>query len=512
MKTKIIIFAGLICLTCSCLKDKGNYDYVEINEVTFKGIASSYNVMKDLDTLVVDPVITMTDGDPADESRFEYAWLAVKAYQTKDTLSKTRKLVYPVSLKPDTYQFFLKIRDKKTDITWISTSSLTVGTAYTKGIMLIGENKQGFAQAQMLSMVKDTILFPDMLKDNGLPQLTGAVDILHTGAGSDSYIKLWVLTKSGSYYIDRLTQKATTSNIFRSLVFSTDPISDNLIPVEIAPRIKDKAGNNGGNMYRAVICSNGWVFNSMLPLNGGDFYTSPVNRVASDYNTLLKAKPYIFYGLNTWNGFLWYDETNERFLKVTSIDAVSTVMNDSGSDLFPWNQKGTGRTLVYGENTLNTDGGSTAGNSFAVMKDASGQAFIYKFYVSTGIEKRGFYQVKNIATGFADAKFYAFSSKRTVVFYVSGNDLYAYDYNLGNEKCFKIAGFGSDEISMLKFDTQIEPSTNPLYIATYNNSTGGTLKKYSLGVSPDNITLEADPKSNWKGLVKIVKMSWRAAK
>jgi hypothetical protein len=513
MKFKIVYFAISLLLISSCYKDLGNYNYVDINEVTFTGIASSYNVMKDIDTLKINPVINMTDGDINDESRFQYIWLAVKAYATKDTIGKTRNLAYPVKLNPDTYEFYLKVVDKKTDIVWTAKSSLVIGTAYTKGIMLIGENKESKTQVQMLAMVKDTVLFPDMLKDNGLPDMTGPLDIIHTGYNSnDKYIKLWVLSTSGSYFIDRLTQKATIANNFKSLTYMATPVSEALNPIEIVPRIKDKAGNSGGNSYRVVVCSNGWIFMTYLLLNGGDYYTEPINREESNYNLILKAKPYIFYGLNTWNNFVWYDQTNERFMRVaSSIATTSVVIPDAPGEIFPWNQSGTGRTLVYGENTLNTDGGATGGISFAIMKDGAGNAFIYKFYASTGVEKRGFYQVKSIAPGFANAKFYAFSSKRTVVFYVYNNTLYAYDYNTGNEKIYTLLS-GGDEITMLKADTQMEPSTNPIYIATYNATTGGTLQKYSVGTNPDVVTITADPKAKWSGLVKLKNMSWRAAK
>jgi len=509
MKTKIIIFSGLICLMYSCFTDKGNYDYHDINEIKIEGIAKSYSVVTDIDTLVIDPVITMTDGSPTDNERFEYAWTIVKGYTNKDTICKTRKLVYPVSMATGTFDFYLKIRDKVTDILFMQKSSITVGTAYTRGILLIGENKQGFAQGQMLAMVNDTIFFPDLLKNSGLPQLTGPVDILHTG---DSYPKIWVLTKSGSYYLDITDMKVTPTSTFRNSVVASETLPDDLNPVDVVPRIKDNAGKNASTLYRAAVCSNGMVFFAITALFGGDYYTNPVNREALNYNKLLKAKPYIFCGLTAFSGILWYDEENERFMKVSGTDVASTALIDAGTDIFPWNQKASGRTLVYGENSLNVDGGSSGGNSYAIMKDAAGQSFIYKFYVSSTFQKRGFYQVKSIATGFLDAKFYAFSSKRTVVFYVYGNDLYAYDYNPGNEKCFKIAGFGTEEISMLKFDTQIEPATNPLYVATYNSTTGGTLRKYTIDTNPNAVTITADPKSNWGGLVKIVKMSWRGKK
>ncbi len=511
MKTKLIIFTVLISLFSSCLKDEGNYTYKDINEIKVTGVASSYSVMRDLDTLVIDPVVTMTDGDLNDASRFQYMWLAVKAYSTKDTLAKTRVLKYNIKLNPDTYEFYLKIVDKQTGVTWSTVSKLVVGTPYTKGILLIGENSQGNAQVQMLSMVSDTLFFPDMLKNSGFPDLKNPLDVFHTG-GSESYIKLWVLTGSGAYAIDRLTQKCSAPNVFKNSVFTADPITEELIPVNMCPKIKDKAGALSTSLYRGVICKNGYVFNTMFALNGGDYYTEPVNREASNFSKLITARPEMFFANLSYKGFLWYDSEQDRFMQVGASAAISNTIADLPGAIFPWNNKALGRTLVYGENTINTDGGSTGGNSFAIMKDAAGNAFIYKLYVGTNLEKRACYNVKPIATNFLNADFYAFSSKRTVVFYSKGKDLYAYDYNPGNEKFFKIAGFVTDDISMIKFDTQIEPSTNPLYIATYNSAGVGTLRKYFLGTSPDNITLDQHPQSNWTGLVKIKNMSWRAAK
>lgn len=65
---------------------------------------------------------------------------------------------------------------------------------------------------------------------------------------------------------------------------------------------------------------------------------------------------------------------------------------------------------------------------------------------------------------------------------------------------------------MLQFDTAIEPGVNPLYVATYNATTGGKLQKYTQGLNPDKVELNTDEKSCWTGLTKIKKMSWRAIK
>jgi hypothetical protein len=505
--------AFLAIIAPACNEDKGNYVYHDINEITISSIAASYNAMQDVDTLKIDPVVEMTDGEVSDTSRFRYTWLAVVAYQTKDTLGKERVLSYPVKLAPATYQLCLKVWDRQTDVTWKFLSSLTVGNVYAKGILLVGENEQGNVSMQMLSMVNDTLLSPDMLEDCGLPSLQGPVNVLHTGyTSADNRIKLWVMTRSGSYFFDRMTHKSAPENRFNSLVFSTDSLPGDLNPVEIAPRIKDKAGNSGGNSYRAVVCSNGYLFNSVLMLVGGDYYANPVNRTAADMTTLLRAKPFLMYALNSWSGFVWYDGDNERFMRVNSFDAVSTPLEDQGDNTFPWDQRATNRTLVYAENTRNTDGGSTNGNSFALLKDENNAFFIYKFYVGTSVGKRAAYTVSPVATDFGRAKFYAFSSNRTLLFYVVDRDLYVYDYNPGNERCVKLPGFGIDEITMLKFDTQIDPADNPLYIATYNASAKGTLQRYAVGTNPDQIEIFPDEKSRWSGLSKIANMSWRAAR
>lgn len=81
--------------------------------------------------------------------------------------------------------------------------------------MLIGENAQGEADVQMLSMVKDTVLYKELLKNSGLPVLKNPVDIIHTGAaGNSNYIKLWVLTGSQAYSMDRKTFAGSESDVF----------------------------------------------------------------------------------------------------------------------------------------------------------------------------------------------------------------------------------------------------------------------------------------------------------
>lgn len=478
MKRLVYIIVFALGLT-ACYDDKGSYDYHDICEVNIEGLESVYETVYRESVLEIDPTVTVTEGNIGDTTRFAYEWRANVPYNSTELIGTERILNYRVELAPRDYTLYFRVTDRQTGVVTVATSTLKVGTAYSKGILLIGENTQGEADVQMLSMVKDTVLYKELLKNSGLPVLKNPVDIIHTGAaGNSNYIKLWVLTGSQAYSMDRKTFAGSESDVFGKLLFMDRTFDTEFVPVDIIPRVKDKAGKNGGSSYyRTVVCNNGYIFNASTLLMGGDYYNNPVNCLTSDQNTYYKAFPYLFYTLNSYSGgFLWFDVENRRFLTVKNSIAVSDLLEDQAGDPFPWNQGTTGRTLVYGENTL--DVGSSNGNSFAILKDPAG------------------------------AYFYAFSSRRTVVYYAVGATLHAYDYNKGNERHYTFDM--GDPITMLYCDTAIEPNANPLYVATYNATTGGKLQKYIQGVNPDKVELEADEKSCWEGLMKIKKMSWRA--
>ncbi|RZM25696.1 MAG: hypothetical protein EOO88_18375 [Pedobacter sp.] len=498
-------------LLFSCAKDEGNYDYKEINELVIKGINENYNVSRGIDTLRINPTITATldENDPA---RYKYLWIVKNGNVFYDTISTERNLVYPVVLEPVPHALYYRVLDTKTGVSWIANSTLTVGTPFSKGLLLMGEDEEGYAEAEMLSMVNDTLHLKHILSESGLPRLREPISFMHTG-GTAAYMKLWALTGAGSYYMDRITMKATPANNLSKLLYTSEPLNnETLVPIAIAPQIRTAAGLVSTNNYRVMLTKGGDIFACFLVINGGDFYNNPVNRIAVAGERLPSSK-YLLYSTGNMASLMWYDTKNQRFLNYTGfgLSNLSVVLSDVAGSAFPWNQAQTGRTLVYAENTRNTDGGSTNGNSFAIMKDPANVHHIYKFYASGAAPaKRAAYIVKPIATDFDKASFYAFSSNRTVVFYAVGNKLYAYDYNPGNEKISVHTETGNDEITMLKFDTQIDHVSNSLYIATYNSATNGTLRRFTVGTNPNFVEITEAPNSKWSNLNKVRDINWRA--
>lgn len=515
MRKITIILAAVCLLIPGCTEDKGNYDYVPINEVAFENIDEEYSVIINSTVLDIEPVIKMSEGISPDADRFKYEWVCVAQNGEKYTLATTKAIRMLVNLPIGTYSLYLKVKDAVTDLLWMTYTRLTVGTVYTRGILLIGEDENGYADAQMISMGSDTIVIKDILKNCGLPALKGPIAFIHTGKPySNSYdvaVKVWVMTESGSYWLDRESMLGTTENHVKKIIYSSAVPKEDLCVVDVAPQVININGEQGNSFYRALATSNGLIFTTSMGTNK-DNYLDPVNRLNSTSTDFLPAFPFMFYPLKNFYGLVWYDTANDRFLRATNSSTCSYELVDNEGEAFPWNQGSTGRKLIYGENTFNKDGGKNSGNSFALMKDQKGNYFIYKMYAyGSKPEKIGAYQIDlGKATDFTDATMYAFSSLRTVLFYVANNRLYAYNYDPGNEKLFSFDMNG--EITMLKFDTQINPDANALYIATYTSDSKGTLARYTVNKDPNKVTITADKKNTWSGLTKIKNMSWRAVK
>lgn len=511
MKQFIYIWLGIILLgVVSCYDDKGNYDYHDINEVTFRDVNTTYNVLLNIDTLKIDALVQMTSGDETDASRFHYAWVISpqNSSNQKDTISKERVLKYFISLAPNTYDLYLKIWDQETNVLWKKKFTITVGTPYSRGLMLAGEDENGNVDLQMISMAGvDTVVVRDILKNGGLPALRGPIAFFHTGKQNEEYKQVWVFSETGSYYLDRETLEGSESNLFEN--FFMEKYNEPMVPVVMAPESRDASGTVDG--HRVVVCSNGYLFYTGLNFITYGTYSFPLNCLQSDLDKYIPASRYIFYSIQSFKKFVWYSEETDRFYKVESyLYPYSDTIVPKTSDVFAWDQKGTGRKLIYGENTWNEAKAYVSdGNSFALMGDGT-NAFIYKFYVNN-LETKNCYQISSsVAADVLSADFYAFSSTRSVLFYVKNNTLYAYNYDIGNERVDVIPLETTDEITMLKFDLTMEPMKDALYIATYNATEGGCLRKYYVGNNPDKVELTPDSKAVWKGLTKVRNMNWRA--
>ncbi len=520
MKKYIILVTLSIMTFVSCISDLGNYTYSDINEITISGIKETYSVNMGIDELNITPEIAMTKytGD-LNSDRFEYNWLLYNG-TIYDTISHSRTLSKVLDYAPATYTVYFKMRDKETDILWKTKTLVTVGTPYTKGFMVLGENAAtGIVELETISMSGiDTVVYGDVLKTSGLPELRNPIKVLHTGKNSYNP-KLWVMTGSGSYYLDLLSMKGSTSMCFGNICLIPNVTGEEEHVVEQFPHICAYDGTTAYDYYRGYITNKGNLYYT-APIFMGDFYDYPQNctiKYTDPACVFYKTAPFaMHYIKGSLSGLIWYDLDNDRFLSDTSpVGDKSTALSDKPTDPFPWNNQSFNRKFIYGENTFNTDGGSTNGNSFAVMKSTvNNTGYIYKFYATSTPVKRNCYEVSgSLAVNFTTATQYAFSSLRTVVFYTANGKLYAYNYNPGYEQNFDMTSYiGSDPVTMVMFDTQSQPTKDFLYVATFNNATGGRIRKFAIGTNLNAVELVAQTAFDYNGLCKVKHMSWRATK
>jgi hypothetical protein len=230
----IIILTALVTFLAACYKDKGNYDYHEINDVQISGLAASYSYLLGTN-LHIEPKIQNKTNDT---SAFDCYWILTLKDTPIDTISRAAVLDVRMNVKEGDYGLMLRVVDKASGVTYKASAKVTVSTLLSIGMLLIGTDDNGNAEAEFISMVKDTIVFHNMLSKSGLPTLRDPMSFALLGGkdASENVVRLWVLTKSGSYYLDRNTMAGSTSRKFGNICITNDNVNrDAITPIVLMP-------------------------------------------------------------------------------------------------------------------------------------------------------------------------------------------------------------------------------------------------------------------------------------
>jgi hypothetical protein len=169
-KISLIILTASITFLAACYKDTGNYDYNDINEVRISGMKSSYALLLGIDVLHIEPKIEITE-EITDPSRLSYYWILSTTSRAVDTLGFSPILDTRINAIPGTYILTLRVVDSKTGVAWKGSTSVTAGTRYSQGIMLMGTDENGNAEMDMITTVSDTLVGRRLLSLTGLPVL-----------------------------------------------------------------------------------------------------------------------------------------------------------------------------------------------------------------------------------------------------------------------------------------------------------------------------------------------------
>lgn len=136
MKIYIYIYIFLGLLLMSCMEDKGNYDYVTLDQITIDTIHDQ--TIEVNDTLRIPTKITRSKDDGSELSYIWYKYQGNDIHHV-DTLSREKDLEYKVRDFSGTYQIFYQVTDLSTGVSEKASFKMTVVGQYNTGLMILGE-------------------------------------------------------------------------------------------------------------------------------------------------------------------------------------------------------------------------------------------------------------------------------------------------------------------------------------------------------------------------------------
>lgn len=137
----------IFCITgmtlFSCRKDKGNYNYHDINEGTISGVDSMYTTQRGR-VLEISPGLAFTKDDSKDTSKYTYRWVLVDqsaAPATTTLLAVSRDLKWMVNVPATSvkYLIYYTVTEKSTDISWRKQFYLSVVADMADGWAILND-------------------------------------------------------------------------------------------------------------------------------------------------------------------------------------------------------------------------------------------------------------------------------------------------------------------------------------------------------------------------------------
>lgn len=302
----IRIYIGLLLLFAfaSCYKDKGDYDYHAINEVTISGIEEQYALNR-WDTLVISSA--KIENSLTENADLKYNW-----YLNYKKIGDTKDLNYVLSEKAGVYHGRLEVVEPAADgVRFFCDFKVVVRTQYAQGLMLLSDNN-GVPELSFMSTLDnpDNKIAHDIFKKENKKSLSGTPlkieqpDIWSGYAGT-----IWVHTSVASHQLDPILLKEIDyldKNSFTEPVDECDMVYCSYCVTAPKPGGFGGAIGRDGKIYPKESRQNRYYSASLKPVH--DMYKLDTTYDYSLSPMLLCSR----------NAALGYDNLTGRFLWFTN--------------------------------------------------------------------------------------------------------------------------------------------------------------------------------------------------
>lgn len=449
------ILAFLILVAASCSLDKGNYDYIELDEPYFSGLTDQNVLM--FSTLRLSPDF---GEEWTDDGRYSFEWKALDDNGDMDpvVIGTEMNLEYEVTLPPGSYTLFFTMTEKSAGIYWRDEISLTVSSATSEGWMVLCSD-EGMARLDFISDVTGDVI-RDVLKENGMPRMRGPRRIQWLSDKADPASPYYLLTDEGA---TRLGKDAFEWKPEYDFAYEV-ALQDELIPYGIVSSGFGKMTVSGTDAHYCEVMGIDGLYGSAV--NKG-FAVAPyigVNALATQVYAAV---------------YLLYDTDHKRMMAYCPLLATNDLgsldplagMDEMGliaegmapgsgvlGDAFDkWPE---GYDLVYMENTRYDPGNAKMGQTYVLLKDGD-RCHLYgvqlgdmlRYADCTYVLGKSYYgDLSDCMDILSENALYAFSSLKNYMYYAVDDTVYRVDLSsdsLKEEVQFVLTG---EKITHMEFN------------------------------------------------------------
>jgi hypothetical protein len=534
---KGILWIFLACASTACVKDKGNYQYRDLNTVTIAGILEGYAT--DLGgRLKITPELTFSVSESHDSMKYEWHVLNDQG-KSMGTLSTERNIDAEVG-KPITkdgiYTMLYCVTNLSTGIMYYYRFNLVVRNRMLNGYIMLCERENESFDIELISVYNDTLTqYHNMLDlyDSRLPRAgRKPVDLVCycdpasptlESDGKKNYA-IWILT-------DKSTDRVRVEDFEWRPEFNISALS--MIPDKymngktlVAEKMHAPVTNANNNAINYIRFDGNWHWYNWPSKTY--FYLSPINSAVTGGKPY-KSSPYICSSAT--RTAVVFNEDENRFeyqnSNASGNSQATLHTNRLGADQTFFNWENPDYRLVY-------MGNIDLSRGFAVVKNAaSGKYELLTMNLSTlnnPPKKEGQAVFPPLPEGLSmdDIRFFVPHGKLPYIFLATDDKVFMTNYNTmtGWRDVTATLVPAGHRISRMK-NTAIRFSDGArILVATYDPAgaagKNGQLTLYDVNDGTGAVTLARHPKTasegsyqidmKWTGFGKIVGVDYREPK
>ncbi|MDR0545289.1 MAG: hypothetical protein LBG30_08105 [Odoribacteraceae bacterium] len=510
----ILQLTAFLLLLAACREDKGNYDYITLDEIAIDtagtGILPAYAIYR-YDALAIAPVVTLNgkrvDTDPLLDEQLDYHWTIYNAITGGnvypiDTIGAAPMLDAVITQPAGSWIILFTVTDKHTGVKAFREFRLQVDEIISDGWMVLYE-KEGNADVALIvndrvkkGVIRERLLLDLYSASNGGERLRGLpVSILHSIAPM----------QSGEVLVASEEQLVGVDKSSFALAFPTEKMF-------WAPPAVRAFSYLGGNYTRREIAINNNRIHYVNYMSSGVYRVNALGVACSgEYGRLA---PWLSSYYSSSFEAIAYDQTNRRFLCVIANGVSVDTLDSKNKTAFDVNN--VGMEMIFSdfgrlnyEYTLARNGNEHAllVSNFATTNRASDLIAIAKRDMSD-------------CPGIANVSSFAPGGLGEFVYYASGADLHLFKYNAAAADRLQIAWSApaGETITCVRLQKTYYPmfvqagilinNNAVIYVATWNAATASGAV-YQMLVDPSNGAVNTSSALRYDGFGKVKDMAWK---